>query len=160
MMSGKTYEEVLEENGTLYWKVKGVSMLPMIREGRDIIIVTKRTKERLKKYDVVLFRRKEATMHISYVLHRILKINADGTYWIVGDNCCSGDVVKEEDILGVLSALVHNGKTIHMDSFLYRVYVHLWCDLYPVRFFILRYKGYPRKIIKRVIKAMRQFGCT
>ena len=152
MINKKSYEQVLEENGILYWKVKGVSMLPMIREKRDIIVVTKRTEERFKKYDVVLFRRKETTMHISYVMHRILKVNADGTYWIVGDNCYSGDIVKEEDIMGCLSALIRNGKTIQMDSCLYKVYIYLWCGLYPIRFFILRYKGYLQKIIKRAVK--------
>lgn len=155
MTNGKTYEEVLEKNGKLYWKVKGISMLPMIRQGRDIIVIEKCPQKRLNKYDVVLFRRKEIKEHTSYVLHRILKINADGTYWIVGDNCCSGDIVKEKDIIGVLSALIRNGKTIEMDSCFYRAYVHLWCDLYPVRFFILRYKGYLRKTIKSVVQAIK-----
>ena len=38
---------------------------------------------KLKKYDVVFFYHKPTN---SYVLHRIIKVNNDGTYNICGDN--------------------------------------------------------------------------
>lgn len=142
MTNEKNYEAILKEKGRLYQKVKGISMLPMIHQGQDIIVISKRSKEHLKKYDVVLFQRTELSMHTSYVLHRILKVNSDGTYWIVGDNCCNGDIVKEEEIIGILSAVIRNGKTIRMNGLPYKLYVHLWCGLYPIRFFIIRYKRY------------------
>ena len=43
-------------------------------------------------------------------MHRILRVNPDGSYWIVGDNSFSGETVQEEQILGVLSAVMRDGK--------------------------------------------------
>jgi len=106
-MNTKTFEEVLDETGSLLYKNVGVSMLPLIREGRDFIYITKRPNERLKKYDVALFHRPHIKGRGEYVLHRILKVNPDSTYWIVGDNCIGGETVKEENIIGVLSTVKH-----------------------------------------------------
>ena len=41
------------------------------------------------------------------------------------------------DILGAMKRVVPDGKDITMDSFLYRLYVHLWRDCYPLRMFLL-----------------------
>ena len=37
----------------------------------------------------------------SYVLHRILKALPDDRYWIVGDNCVSGDIVKRKNRMDI-----------------------------------------------------------
>ena len=65
-----TYEEVLEKDGKLIYRNVGTSMLPLIRENRDLIIIEKKGRERLKKYDVVLYKRANG----QYVLHRIIKV--------------------------------------------------------------------------------------
>ena len=104
-----------------------------------------------KKYDVVLFRRPGVVGRGAYVLHRVLKVRPDGTAWIVGDNCVQGELVRPENMLGVLTAIERNGKTVTMDNPWYRAYVHLWCDLYPVRFFALRcLHG-----VKKLLRALR-----
>ena len=41
------------------------------------------------------------------------------------------------DILGAMKRVVPDGKDITMDNFLYRLYVHLWRDCYPLRMFLL-----------------------
>ena len=64
-----SFEEELEQNGTLVFPNKGKSMLPLLRENRDLMVIRKKGPERCKKYDAVLFRRGE-----QYVLHRILKV--------------------------------------------------------------------------------------
>ena len=128
-----TYEQVLDTQGTLVCTTKGVSMLPLLRQDRDVSAIAKNDAEALKKYDVVLFKRKNG----QYVLHRILKVQKK-EYWIVGDNCISGEYVQEEQILGVLTAIIRNGKTIPVTDLLYRIYVQTWCRFYPVRFFLLR----------------------
>ena len=82
MNDGVTYEEELLARGKILRTNVGVSMLPLLREGRDVMII-ERFDDRLKKYDVPLYRRGEA-----YVLHRIIKVKPDG-YDIIGDNCVS-----------------------------------------------------------------------
>jgi len=124
-MMTQSFEQVLNESGSLLYKNVGISMLPLIREGQDYIYIKKRPPERLKKNDVVLFSRPHVQGRGRYVLHRIRKVNKDGTYWIVGDNCINGETVKEENILGVLSAVKRNGKTVNMTDSGYRLYVAL-----------------------------------
>ena len=122
-----TFEEELERSGTLVFTNKGVSMMPLLRQDRDLMVIEKKGPERCKKYDVVLFKRGQ-----KYVLHRILKVR-DRDYWIVGDHCREGESVKDEQILGVLKQVVRDGRTISPEDPDYQRYVHLWCDLYPLR---------------------------
>lgn len=151
-MTTKTYEEMLNETGFLFWKTVGVSMRPLIREGRDTIVVQKRPEGRCKKYDTVLFVRPGVERRGKYVLHRILKVLPDGKYWIVGDNCVSGETVSEENILGVLISVNRRGKKINVTDFGYKVYVYLWCAPYHLRFFILRCMLYSRAAIRKLLR--------
>ena len=68
MIKSTDIESILDADGVFVSTTSGVSMYPMLRDRRDTIIVT-RPKERLKKYDVALYRRGE-----SYVLHRVIKV--------------------------------------------------------------------------------------
>lgn len=156
MSEKKTFEEVLRERGQLIWTNVGVSMMPLLRENRDLMVITAKGEERCKKYDAVLFRRPEVNGRGAYVMHRILKVNPDGTYWIVGDNCVSGETVPEENVLGILTQVVRDGKTINVTDKGYLCYVHLWCDFYPVRFFLLRSRAFVLRCLsfvkRRVLK--------
>jgi hypothetical protein len=122
-----SFEEQLEQNGLLAFPNKGRSMMPLLRQDRDLMVIEKKGPERCKKYDAVLFKRGER-----YVLHRILKVR-ERDYWIVGDNNRRGEFVKDEQILGVMTQVVRDGKTILVTDPWYLLYVHLWCDLFPLR---------------------------
>ena len=129
------FEDVLERNGVLVFSSKGTSMRPLIREGRDAVTIRK-TDTPPKKLDAVLFRRPGSG---AYVLHRILRVNGDGTYWIVGDNCVSGETVAGENILGVLTDVTRkSGRQISTNGFGCRLYARTWCAWYPVRFALIR----------------------
>jgi len=148
-MVKRTFEEELKQNGKLVYKNVGKSMMPLIRENKDIIIIKNRTTGNFKKYDAVLYKRPSVEGRGAYILHRILKVNSDGTYWIVGDNCRKGETVLNENILGILSSVVRDKKTVNVDDLNYKIYVHLWCDLYPVRFalFYLKEKALMTRIL-------------
>ena len=131
-----TFEETLARNGRLIYTNAGVSMLPLLREGRDVMVI-----ERASDYrtlDAVLFRRPGVVGRGAYVMHRILRIQPDGRYWIAGDNCTSGELVDRENILGVLTGVVRNGKLLRSTDLRYRAYVRLWCAPYRFRFALLR----------------------
>ena len=90
-----------------------------------------------------------------YVLHRILK-EQDGKYWIVGDNCLSGEMVNEEQILGVMTALKRGGRSVNLTGWRYRLYVRFWCAPYRQRFFVLRVKWFLYRCLRYVKR--RIFG--
>ncbi len=140
----KSFEELLEQDGYLVYTNGGYSMMPLLRERKDIIIIKKKGPERCKKYDVALYKRGE-----TYILHRILKVLPDG-YIIAGDhNSFVEKDIKDENILGVMTRVIRDGKSIYMDDWRYRLYVHLWVDFYPIRAAILHCKAGIRALIRR-----------
>lgn len=59
-----TFEELLERDGKLVYKTRGVSMEPMLRQDRDLVVI-RIPFSRLRKYDVALYKRGD-----SYVLRK------------------------------------------------------------------------------------------
>ena len=140
------FEDIIERDGRLVYTNVGDSMMPLIKQGRDLIIIEK-PKGRLKKYDVPLYKRDNG----QYVLHRILKVRNDD-YVICGDNRFSKEYgISDRHIIGVLTAVVRNGREVPVTDRRYNAYVHLWCDLFPLRAFILKAKLFP-KWLKRKLK--------
>ena len=142
-----TFEEELKKNGKLIFTNKGVSMMPLIRADRDILVIEACDPGEVNKLDAVLFVRYRNDKK-SYILHRVLRVNPDGTFWIVGDNCFSGDIVRGCDIIGKLTQIKRDGRTISVTDKRYLRYVHLWCDFYPVRFLILRIKHFTLRCLR------------
>ena len=139
-----SFEEELEKTGRLVYTTVGVSMRPLIKQDRDISIIEK-PKGRLKKFDIALYKRPNG----KYVLHRVVKVLEDG-YVILGDNCASKEYnIKDQQILGVLTSLVRDGKEVDFNSFGYKLYVRARYAQYPVRVIIFRTKRFLRKLIKR-----------
>ena len=121
-----SFEALLARDGKLVYTNKGVSMMPLLRQDRDLMIIEKKGEERCRRFDAVLFRRPGVDGRGAYVMHRILRVNDDGTYYIVGDNCLTGETVREENVLGVLRGVVRDGRTVDSHSLGYRAYVWLW----------------------------------
>lgn len=127
MSEQKRIEECLESNGIYVGTTKGVSMRPMLKEGRDTILISP-VAGRLKKYDVPLYRRGE-----DYVLHRVVEVREDG-YVICGDNCFAKEYgVREEQIVGVLSGFRRGDKYVAIDNPFYLFYAKVWVAIYPLR---------------------------
>ena len=145
-----SFEDVLNEQGYFVYTNVGFSMMPLLRQKKDIIEIHKKGPDRCKKYDVVLYKRGER-----YVLHRILRVLPEG-YLIAGDHCIFVERdIRDANIIGVMTRVLRNGKYITQDNMWYKLYVHLWCDIYPVRMMILRTKFFVQRIIgwgKRRIK--------
>ena len=130
----KTFEELLDENGVFVYTNVGYSMMPLLRQHRDLIEIRKKGPGRCKKYDVVLYKRGD-----KYILHRILEVLPEGRYVIAGDhNSFLEKDITDDRILGVMTKVIRDGKPIATDHKGYQAYVHLWCDLYPLRAGILK----------------------
>ena len=134
------FEDVIERDGRLVYTNVGDSMRPLIRQDRDLLIID-RANGRLKKYDVPLYKRDSG----QYVLHRILKVRKND-YVICGDNRYSKEYgITDRHIIGVLTAVVRNGREISATDWRYRLYVHLWCDFFSIRAFILKAKRFLKR---------------
>lgn len=121
-------EDILKRDGVLVYKTRGKSMLPMLRQNRDLVTI-RPVSGRLKRFDVPLYRRKSG----GYLLHRIIAVTENG-YVIRGDNTYTNETdVTDSDIVGVLTSFRRNGKDCSVDSKSYRLYVRVWNALYPFR---------------------------
>lgn len=136
-MSKTTYEQELEKNGSLIYTTVGTSMRPFLCSQKDLVIIEAKKNARFQKYDVVLYRSRGGR----YVLHRIVRVHQD-CYTICGDNCWSLERgIRDEQILGVLTAVIRNGKKIDVNTRNYRFRVRLWCALYWPRAAVLYLRG-------------------
>lgn len=153
-----TFEEELARTGRIVYTNVGVSMLPLLREGRDLMVIERCDPSALQRWDVVLYLRANAPGGRRYVLHRILKITDDGDYWIVGDNCFRGETVSASQIIGILTAVRRGKRTITVSSLRYRLYVALWCRPYRLRFRILRFKRSCSRFLSKVKRRLSRGG--
>lgn len=153
-MSDKTtFEEEINRNGILAYTNIGCSMMPLLRQNRDLMIIEK-VHGRCRKYDVPLYKRKNGM----YVLHRILKVR-ENDYVLCGDHCWQKEYgVTDKQIIGILTAVVRDGKTIPVTDWRYRAYVHLWCDFFYLRAGILRLKAFLRRVKAFLSRMKRKFA--
>lgn len=142
----QTIEEVLLSHGKYIGPTVGVSMLPMLKNRRDTIVVLAKT-ERLKRLDVALYRRGDA-----YILHRVLR-PIEGGYIIRGDNCYSDENVPENAVIGVLSEFFRKGKHFYCTDKKYLKYAEKRLKTYKIRRFFVLLKAKCRNGAKRVLYA-------
>lgn len=139
------FEEYIEDQGRLTYRNKGVSMMPMLKQGRDSFTVERKV-ARAAKWDVVLFRRDG-----KYVLHRVIAVHPD-SYTILGDNCITAEEhVPEADVLAVLTEFTHRGHICQSSNFLYRCYVTLWCKPYHLRIAVKKLVMKLKRLVKKIL---------
>ena len=136
------FEELLARDGYLVYKTRGLSMEPMLRQNRDLVIIRIPTC-RLQKYDVALYRRGR-----SYVLHRVIGVEKDH-YLIRGDNTYSVEIVPDEAVIGVLTSFKRKGKAISTENRFYRFYVRFWNTIYPARALYVRCRRAAVRVARR-----------
>ncbi|MBP9990172.1 MAG: VanZ family protein [Bacteroidales bacterium] len=88
--------------------LRGISMQPLLHNGKDKVTLAPIGDHILQKGDVVLFR-----LNIPqpiYLLHRIIEIDGD-RYTMQGDNCVSKEIASRDAIVGILKEIRRpNGK--------------------------------------------------
>ena len=136
----KKFEDIINEQGQLVYTNVGDSMYPLIKP-RDLLVIKKVTAP-LKKNDIPLYKRDSG----QYVLHRIVKIK-NGEYYICGDNRAFIERgITDRHIIGVLTDIVREGRTIPVNSPEFKSYV----KLLPLRRFIIRIKNKGGLLIKHL----------
>ena len=138
-----SFEQILARDGRLIYKTRGVSMLPMLHQDRDLVVIEP-PKGRLQKYDVALYRRGKY-----YVLHRVIRVKRDH-YLIRGDNTYVLETVPDSAVLGVLTAFQRKGKKHSVTDRNYRCYVRFWNAIYPLRALRARFRGLAVSLARRL----------
>ena len=129
-------QRMLDEGKRVTIPVKGSSMLPFIRGGKDLVVLEK-AGEVLRADDIVLF-------HVGpreggrYVMHRILSIDGDAVD-IQGDGVPkTHEHVRRNQVIAKAVEILRDGKR-RVDPYSpgQRRLVHFWQWLRPVRRYIL-----------------------
>lgn len=131
-------EDAIKDGGEFRLITAGTSMLPMLRDRKDTVILRK-AEGKLKKYDLPLYKRADG----SFVLHRIVGIGKDG-YMMSGDNHPMIEYpVTDEQIIAVVSGFIKDGKLTETDSFGYKFYCFWHCNVTK-----------PMRVIKQKLRRM------
>ena len=134
-------EEELKTNGVYVSTTVGYSMMPMLRNRRDRVVLRAVNEERLRRRDLPLYRRPDG----KYVLHRILAVKADH-YVIRGDNTYVKERVPFDWVKGVMTEFYRGDRHVFATSKMYRAYAAIWNILFPVRFLLWRMRAVMSKI--------------
>ncbi len=131
--------ERLEAGQQVRFSPMGTSMLPMLREGRDSVVLSP-PPEKLRRFDLALYRRDSG----AYVLHRITEV--EETYTCMGDNqFVSEHGLRHDQIIALVTGFRRNGRDHTVTEPGYRLYCHLWHHSRPVRRFWRRGMGWLRR---------------
>lgn len=148
-MNKTTYEQELEKNGSLIYTTVGRSMRPFLRSGEDLMVIEARKDGRFRTRDVILYRRDSG----KYVLHRIMAVRKDD-YVLCGDNCWDLERgIRDNQILGVLTAVIRNGQRVDVKAPSYRAKVFAWWFFYPVRMVVFWLRTQIGVVWKRIKRA-------
>lgn len=137
-------EEVIESGGSCRLKVTGTSMTPTLRHLKDSVILVSPQKRRPKKNEIVFIKRDTG----KHVLHRVRKILDDNSFVMNGDAQQWTEIVRFDQVIGVVEFFYRGDKEISCDSKIYKIYVKLWCFFKPVRPYIFKCRNLIRKVIK------------
>ena len=136
------FREQLEAGQSVRFSPRGVSMLPMLRQGIDSVVLSP-LPENLKKYDLPLYQRQDG----HYVLHRI--VAAGETYTCMGDNQFVPETgLKQEQMIAVVTAFYRGHREIRVSNPGYRLYCRLWHYSRPLRRFWRRGMRFLRRCLQ------------
>lgn len=143
-------EKLLEQGNTVQFKPQGYSMYPLFVPGRDEAVVAPVDPQRLKRGDVVLYRRDESIL----VLHRIWKRKGNGFY-LVGDNQKEIEgPLRPDQMKGILVRVIRKGRQFSTKDVFYRMLSALWLRLRPIRPVL----SHAVARCKRLLKKSRKIG--
>ena len=110
-------EPVISSNGEFRLFHRGTSMLPLLREGNDSVLLVAPCD--VKKNDIVLYKRASG----QFVMHRIIKVKKD-EYIMCGDNQYEHEHnIKKENILAKVKGIYRDEVYFEVNNKEYIKYV-------------------------------------
>jgi hypothetical protein len=134
--------ERLAAGQTIRFSPQGVSMLPMLRQGVDSVVLSP-LPDQLRKYDVPLYQRDNG----KYILHRIVAVGE--TYTCIGDNQFDLEHgVRQDQMIALVTGFYRGDKFHSVTEPGYRLYCRFWHYSRPVRHFWRRGIGWIRRHLR------------
>ena len=120
-------ERSIKELGYAVAPIAGTSMMPLLKEGRDRVELKPYCHERLKKGDVVLYKKNDGTL----VLHRIIRVENGEFFTVLGDHQFNNaERVNKNQIIAVACGFFIKGRYVTEKTRWYRMYKKIWlCNL-------------------------------
>ena len=113
--------EVLSSGGEFRLYPRGISMLPLLRQGRDSVAL-RRVDSPIQKNDILFCRRPDGT----YVLHRVRAVTPKGLT-LMGDNQTVPERgVSPDWVIGRVTRIFRDDREVICDGRRYRRYLRLW----------------------------------
>lgn len=135
-------KECLAAGKSFRFSPRGISMLPMLRQGKDSVLLSP-LPEKLRKYDIPLYRRDNG----KYVLHRISETGE--TFTCIGDNQFVYEKgIRREQMIAVVTEFYRGEKRHSINEPAYKIYCRLWNFSRPLRHFALRGINFLRRHLK------------
>ena len=137
------FQDRLEAGQSVQFSPQGISMLPMLRQNIDSVVLSP-VAEKLKKYDLPLYRRDDG----KYILHRI--VDTGDTYTCMGDNQHIKEYgVRYEQIIGYVTEFYRGNRRHSIDETGYKIYCRVWYHSRHFRYFWFRVKRKIKRLIGR-----------
>ncbi len=136
-------EEVIGSGKAFRLFPMGKSMLPLLCEGRDSVMLVSPALKAWERGDMLLYRRADG----AFVLHRVVHHEANGTLTMRGDNQYYDEKgVAPESVIAFVCGFYRNGKYHDCATSLsYRFYLWRRRLSYPARRFFVRALSYLRR---------------
>ena len=125
-----------------YLPFRGISMLPMLRQGIDSVELSP-LPPKLKKYDLPVYQYPSG----KYVMHRVVAVREDH-YLCLGDNTYEYEKIRHDQMVALVSAFKRGEKRISVKAAGYQIYCRVWVFSYPLRKFLKRVKNFLRRLLK------------
>ncbi len=149
MQTRMDIEKILQDGKSICIKPQGYSMYPVFVPGRDEAVIEPVEVEKLKRGDVVLYRRGKEWGAEILVMHRIWKVKAEGIY-LVGDNQKEIEgPLSSEQIRGIMTGMNRKGKYISAKNPWYCFCTTIWLWLRPLRPAISKTIAFVKRLLKK-----------
>ena len=139
-------KEVIESGGEFRLYPRGTSMLPLLRQGKDSVILV--APQKPQKRDILFYKRANG----QFVLHRVVGIAKDGSCIMCGDNQSELEKgITADMIIASVSAIYKGEKRIEKNAFGRKIYELFWCIM-PFRKLLFFFRRILSKIKRLFIK--------
>ena len=142
-------EEILGGGGEFRMYPRGVSMMPLIVQGKDSVVLKRRVNKEIRpvnKHDIAFYRRDSG----QFVLHRVMRISRNGNYTMCGDNQVALEKnIRPDQIIGYVDRIYKEDKLLSFNSIRYKIYVLFWTFMpyrHVIRFFERGFRFIKRKL--------------
>lgn len=113
--------EVLASGGEFRLYPHGISMLPLLRQGRDSVSL-RRVDSPIRKGDILFYQRPDG----SFVLHRVRAVTPEGLTMMGDNQTLPEGGVSPDWVIGRVTRIFRDDKEVTCDGFGYRLYRMLW----------------------------------